>query len=92
MRDFRYEIPIYRHNSPRAFKLACQTIEQAFPGIKKDELLIDVDGSMIQQFYYANKRIIVYDDYDVGAVFALSDIDFSYLFDVDERSLVEREK
>ena len=39
----------------------------------------DVDGSTIQVFHCNEKEIVVYDDYDVGAVFVLSNVDLSQL-------------
>lgn len=47
----------------------------------KNELLVDVDGSNMQVFSYGNnKETVVYDDYDVGAVYVLSDINLDEVF------------
>jgi hypothetical protein len=75
MRAYPYDISIYPDNSPREFKSACEKIEQAFPEFRKERLLVDVDGSTIQAYTREDQEIVVYDCYDVGAVFALSDVD-----------------
>ena len=71
------EYTIYPDNSPEKFREFCSTIENNFSGLQKEKLLIDVDGSTIQVYTLDGKDIKVYDDYDVGAVFAISDIDLS---------------
>ncbi len=38
---------------------------------------MDVDGSTIQIYRKDDKEVVVYDDYDVGAVFIKSDVDLS---------------
>ena len=75
MRAYPYDISIFPDNSPREFKSACAKIERAFPAYNKEKLLVDVDGSTIQAYSQGDKEIVVYDDYDVGTVFALSDVD-----------------
>ncbi len=72
-----YDYTINPTNSPEVFKRTCSLIEASFPGMKKDELLIDVDGSTIQIFGEEDHEIIVYDDYDIGAVIVKSDVDLS---------------
>lgn len=78
MKDYKYEQALYRDNSPKKFNQACALIERQFPGMTKKQLLIDVDGSTIQSYTKDGEEVvIVYDDYDIGAVFALSDFDLS---------------
>ena len=55
----------------------CEMIEKAYPEMKKADLLVDVDGSMVQIYGEEPTEIIVYDDYEVGAVYIKSDIDLS---------------
>lgn len=74
MRKYEFDYNIYPDNSPQKFKEACSYIEKANPDFNKGKLLIDVDGSTIQIYNSDNKEIVVYDDYDVGAVYALSDV------------------
>ncbi len=75
----KYDYSIYPDNSPEKFKLTCKKIEQAFPCAIKQKLLVDVDGSTIQVYKQDSKEIIVYDHYEIGAVFVLSDIPLEFL-------------
>lgn len=70
-----FDYTICKHNSPKEFKQTCEKIEQHFSHIKKHKLLVDVDGSTIQIYSNGDAKIKVYDDYDVGAVFVISDLD-----------------
>ncbi len=74
-----FDYSIYPDNSPEKFKLTCAKIEQDFPCALKQKLLIDVDGSTIQVYSLGSKEIIVYDHYEIGAVFVLSDIPLEFL-------------
>lgn len=58
-----------------AFFSTCDTIENAFPKLEKEELLVDVDGSQIQTYTENSWKITVFNDYEVDAVFVDSDID-----------------
>ena len=71
---FKFDYTICPENSVKIFKEICEKLEQIFPNLKKDDLLIDVDGSTIQMYKKEDKRIVVYDDYEVGAVYIKSDI------------------
>ena len=75
MKEYRYDITICTDNSAAEFRKACRQIEKAYPMVQKEKLLIDVDGSTMQVYYLGGQKIVVYDDYDIGAVFALSDVD-----------------
>ena len=75
MRKYRYDVTICPDNSPQAFKTTCAKIEKAFPYLVKEKLLVDVDGSTIQVYSKNGKEVVIYDDYDEGAVFALADYD-----------------
>lgn len=75
MREYPFDIPIFPDNSPKEFKNACEKIERAFPDMEKAPLLVDVDGSTIQVYKQGNEEAVVYDNYDVGAVYVMSDID-----------------
>lgn len=75
-----YNYNIFPDNSPAHFKEVCRKIEKYFPNAKKSSLLVDVDGTTIQNYIFDNKEIDVYDDYDVGAVFVRSEVDLKELF------------
>ena len=74
MDKYKYDYNIYPDNSTKKFKEACRTIETEYPNIEKKKLLVDVDGSTIQVYGENENQIAVYDDYDVGAVYALSNL------------------
>ena len=78
--EYKFEYTIHPDNSSKEFKKACSKIETLLPNAIKSKLLIDVDGSTIQVYSQDEKKIVVYDDYDVGAVFVKSEIDLSEIF------------
>ena len=57
------------------FKRVCSAIEKNILGIKKDKLLIDVDGSATQKYKTESKEIVVQNDFEVDAVYIDSDVD-----------------
>ena len=71
----KYEYNISSENSPEKFKIICSKIEETYPELQKNVLLIDVDGTTIQVYYINDLKVTVYDDYEVGAVYVLSDLD-----------------
>ena len=56
------------------FKETCSIIEKNINGIIKQKPLIDVDGSIIQEYYVNSQKIAVHNDYEVYAVYVDSDI------------------
>ncbi len=79
MREYPYSYTLCPDNSPSAFREACEKIESIMPHLARQPLLTDVDGSTIQSYERADgRRIVVYDDYDVGAVYVLSDFDLKH--------------
>lgn len=82
MRGYKFDITIWRDNSAAKFKEACSIIESAFPEAEKEKLLVDVDGSMAQAYIIGGEKTVVYDDYTVGAVYALSNTDLTDLIGV----------
>lgn len=74
MKTYPFDYNIYPDNSPEAFKRVCGKIEAHFTDLKKENLLVDVDGTTIQRYTRQGKEIVIFDDYDIGAVFAQSEI------------------
>lgn len=64
----------------KAFISACNKIEKQINSLKKEKLLVDVDGSLIQVYYCDNKKIKVLNDYEVDAVYIQSEKNISDLF------------
>lgn len=75
-----FDCTIARKNDVDAFNKAVMLLDKAFPDAKKEKLLIDVDGTLLQIYHLSDGYIKVCDDYDVGAVFVESDHDLSSLF------------
>lgn len=75
-----YDYTIHNEASNSAFKNACIKIEQYCPNCKKERLLIDVDGSLLQKYSLGEDVIHVQNDYYVDAVYVQSDIPLDELF------------
>lgn len=72
---FTYNISKVADN--KAFRNACAAIEAKVKGITKEELLADVDGSLIQIYNTPEGSIKVFNDYEVDAVYADSEVNLS---------------
>lgn len=70
---FSYTVSKEADNS--AFIKACRDLEKAVIISEKDDILIDVDGTLIQIYYSDGKKIKVVNDYSVDAVYIDSEID-----------------
>lgn len=70
---FTYNIA--KNADQTAFNHFCALIESKIKGIKKEELLEDVDGTKIQIYTAPDGKIKVYNDYEVDAVYADSEVD-----------------
>lgn len=80
MYNFKYDYTIFPDNSAKKFKETCRKVEHNYANAIHKNLLVDVDGTTIQEYIINNKSVVVYDDYDVGAVFVKSEIDLDKLF------------
>ena len=72
-----FDYTISKDNSPKVFKDACKKISSMHPEYFMFPLVVDVDGSTLQIFQNNENEIKVYDDYDVGAVYVISDVDLN---------------
>lgn len=59
------------------FNKLCNEIENKLDPLIKNDLLVDVDGTQIQIFFKDDKKIVVINDLEIGAVFIDSEIDIS---------------
>ena len=57
------------------FEKACKKIENELAHIEKEDVLEDLDGSLIQIYATSNGKIKVFNDYEVDAVYVDSDIE-----------------
>ena len=78
---YEFEYNVFYDNSPKEFKAACLEIEEKHPEAEKQKLLVDVDGSTIQIYRISGKEILVFDDYEVGAVYVDSDYNLDDIFE-----------
>lgn len=77
MKTYPFDYNICPDNSPEVFKKVCKKIEEHFSDLIKEPLLVDVDGTTIQTYMRQEKEIVVFDDYDIGAVFVQSEIELN---------------
>lgn len=61
--------------SEKAFMEVCSSIESRFKEIRKEKILVDVDGTAIQIYHKGKDRIKVYNDYEVDAVYVDSEVE-----------------
>lgn len=80
-KQYEFEYNVFYDNSPKEFKAACLEIEEKHPEAEKQKLLVDVDGSTIQIYCISGKEILVFDDYEVGAVYVDSDYNLDDIFE-----------
>ena len=62
------------------FKKQCRAIEEKVPMLKKKPLLIDVDGTSIQEYTHPMGKICVKNDQQVDALYVQSDFDLRQYF------------
>ena len=62
------------------FRRQCKAIEKNIKPLKKEELLTDVDGTLIQKYYYGDSVIIVFCDVEADGVYVKSDIELKTFF------------
>lgn len=74
---FTYNISKVADN--KAFEDVCTKIENSEQELVKDKPLVDVDGSIIQIYNNKDKKIKVYNDYEVDAVYIDSEISLGTL-------------
>lgn len=75
-----FDYNINKSADNQSFLNACEKIEQHFPDCEKERLLTDVDGSLIQIYKEDGKKITVFNDYEVDAVFIESELNLDTLF------------
>lgn len=79
MRKYKYSYNIEKVADNKSFLRACKVIEK-IAGLQKKDLLIDVDGSLIQVYQVSDGEIVVFNDHEVDAVYIDSDVDLSAMF------------
>ncbi len=92
MREYKFDYTISDENNTIIINEFCNRFEDYMPTAEKEDLLVDVDGSSIQVYTFDNKEVVVYDDYDIGAVFVKSDISLSDILVQDEIAIYHAKK
>ena len=57
------------------FQRQCAALEKNIPGLKREPLLEDVDGSQYQHYQHEHGEIVVANDYALGDLYVESDFD-----------------
>ena len=68
MKKWKYEHIICSPPNRELFYKQCAAIEKHIPNLRKESMLEDVDGSLIQSYYLENEQILVINDEDFGLV------------------------
>lgn len=75
-----YSYTLAKKIDNQVFKDACNKIEKAFPSAEKGKMLVDVDGSLLQDYSIDDKKIRVQNDCEVDAVYVDSELDLQKIF------------
>ncbi len=62
------------------FQKQCRALETHLPHLVKDELLEDVDGSLMQRYWLDGKMIRVYNSNDIRSVYIDSEVELEPYF------------
>lgn len=76
-----YSYTISKEPDNKLFLRVCSLIEKNITGLTKEELLIDVDGSLYQKYLLAQEKIVVRNDYEIYALYVDSDIDLTKIIE-----------
>ena len=74
-----YSYTISKEVKEEKFFETCEIIEKSIKDYKKSDLLMDVDGSLIQKYSTPKGLIKVFNDYDIYAVYVDSEIEIPAL-------------
>jgi hypothetical protein len=63
------------------FKKQCKALEDRIPTLKKDDLLLDVDGSETQIYKLNDEKVLVHNSYYLDEVYVESEVDLTKYFE-----------
>ena len=69
-----FQYTVCKEADNKKFKEICSKIMNEVNGLKANEPIIDVDGSIIQKYASSKGDIKVYNDYEVDAVYIDSEV------------------
>ena len=70
-----YNYTICNQADAGLFCQQCKALKDNIPGIKEECLLEDVDGTATAEYSHPKGRVIVKNDYQVNAIYVISDFD-----------------
>ena len=77
-----FEYNICNQSDEQIFRDQCRAIEKHIPELIKSDLLVDVDGTLVQKYRHARGLIVVKNDVQVDALYVLADFDLLPYFEV----------
>lgn len=77
---FEFDYSICTEPDRDIFLKQCKALEKHIPNLRKSNLLKDVDNSETQVYFLNNKRLLVHNSYNVGAVYIESEFDIERYF------------
>lgn len=75
-----FSYSIYDIPDEEIFFKQCEALEKNIKGLKKEKLLVDVDDTKIQIYYYDNKEIKVINSYYENELYIDAEIDLEPFF------------
>lgn len=81
MTEYPYSYTFALDVDDSIFDACCSMLEKNLVRLKKEKLLIDVDGSETQVYYWNGQEIIVHNSCYVGAVYVESQMNLLPYFD-----------
>lgn len=75
-----FEFNICNIANEEIFYKQCQALEKNVPNIVLSEKLKDVDGSLIQTYEIGGKKVTIYNDINVDAVYIKSEEELQQYF------------
>lgn len=92
--DFKkgnYEYLICNEYNETVFNKLCEALEESIPNLRKGELLVDIDDSMIQIYYLGLNELTVYNSCDYyDEVYIKSEFDLDDFFDGNAQLILKR--
>lgn len=76
-----FEYNICNQADEAIFEKQCLALEKNIPGLIKEDLLTDVDGSKVQKYNFNGSEVTVCNSYYLDEVYIESDIDLEQYFE-----------
>lgn len=75
-----FEYNICNQADAELFKKQCRALESNIPNLQASDLLVDVDGTLIQTYHHQNGVVKVKNDVQVNALYVISDFNLTPYF------------